>query len=202
MECIRAGSSSCRVGRDVGFTGVCKGCRRWDAKRECARPVAVGVLKVECQACVYGRIERRASVSVGAFPSSSSSSSPSTAAAATSGGGRPRHHPSPHPRPNLRPHVVIIVEGINDARNVNRYLDVDMYVLGSATKTATPRTQEALRGLQAKYRRIVLLLDPDVAGRQARNDIDRLLNGNKVRCRLLCSAWRGLTLTACFFASL
>ena len=76
---------------------------------------------------------------------------------------------------------MIVVEGINDARNVRQYLDVDIYVLGSATKTGTSATREELRRLQSRYRRIVLLLDPDVAGRQARNDIDRLLDGNKVR---------------------
>jgi ribonuclease M5 len=56
---------------------------------------------------------------------------------------------------------------------------VDIYVLGSATKTSTASTQEALRALQQTYARVVLLLDPDVAGRQARNDIDRVLGGNK-----------------------
>lgn len=80
-------------------------------------------------------------------------------------------------RPSLRPHVVIVVEGINDARNVAKHLDVDVYVLGSATKTSTSETQSELLSLKRKYKRIVLLLDPDVAGRQARNEIDVLLQG-------------------------
>ena len=71
------------------------------------------------------------------------------------------------------------MEGINDARNVTKHLDVDVYVLGSATKTKDVETQKALLGLVRKYARVVLLLDPDVAGRQARNDIDVLLGGEK-----------------------
>lgn len=138
----------------------------------------VGVVTSERRADMLGRRTGQDMVPVAALPPSSSTTA-STASTAS--------------RPRLRPHVVIVVEGINDARNVRRYLDVDIYVLGSATKTGTSATQEELRGLQSRYRRIVLLLDPDVAGRQARNDIDRLLGGDKVRCwmiRFFCG-WLG-----------
>lgn len=148
----------------------------------------VGVVTSEGRAGVLGTRAGRDMVPVPAIPTSSP--------------------PSTTSRPSLWPHVVIVVEGINDARNVRRYLDVDIYVLGSATKTGTSATREELRDIQSRYRRIVLLLDPDVAGRQARNDIDRLLDGNKVRVGRLgcfvagCNTERGLTVSciivACF----
>lgn len=50
---------------------------------------------------------------------------------------------------------------------------VQVYVLGSATKSSSTQVIDTLKKMQSKYDRIVLLLDPDVAGRQARNDIHR-----------------------------
>lgn len=75
------------------------------------------------------------------------------------------------------PGVLLIVEGVNDMRRIQKYLRVDVYVLGSATKASALETIENLKELSAKYKRLVLLLDPDVAGRQARNEIDRRIEG-------------------------
>lgn len=88
--------------------------------------------------------------------------------------------PSPEERQGSTrslPGVLLIVEGINDMRQVRKYLDVDVYVMGSATKSFTPETIDNLKRLSEKYTRVVLLLDPDVAGRQARNEIDRNVEG-------------------------
>lgn len=75
------------------------------------------------------------------------------------------------------PGVLLVVEGVNDMRRIREYLDVDVYVLGSATKSSGSDTIETLKGLSKKYARLVILLDPDVAGRQARNEIDRNVDG-------------------------
>lgn len=50
-------------------------------------------------------------------------------------------------------------------------------MLGSATKAADSEVLDTLRAMKKKYRRIVLLLDPDVAGRQARNEIESKISG-------------------------
>lgn len=60
---------------------------------------------------------------------------------------------------------------------VRRAVDADIYVLGSATKAFTAATIDDLCNLSQKYPGIVLLLDPDVAGRQARNAINEALSG-------------------------
>jgi ribonuclease M5 len=75
------------------------------------------------------------------------------------------------------PGVLLVVEGVNDMRRIQEYLDVDVYVLGSATKSSGYDTIETLKVLSKKYARVVILLDPDVAGRQARNEIDRNIDG-------------------------
>eukprot|EP00889_Picochlorum_renovo_P001347 jgi/Picre1/28377/NNA_003782.t1 len=69
--------------------------------------------------------------------------------------------------------VLIVVEGVNDMRRIRAFLDVDVYVLGSATRAGDSDLIGELQHLGTVYKRIILLLDPDVAGRQARNEIDR-----------------------------
>ena len=81
-----------------------------------------------------------------------------------------------HPVRSL-PGVLVVVEGVNDMRRIRSFLDVDVYVLGSATKSSGLDTIETLKEMSKKYARLVLLLDPDVAGRQARNEIDRNIEG-------------------------
>lgn len=54
---------------------------------------------------------------------------------------------------------------------------VQVYVLGSATRSFGSDTINDLKQAAANYKRIVLFLDPDVAGRQARNEIDRQIRG-------------------------
>ncbi len=73
--------------------------------------------------------------------------------------------------------VLIVVEGVNDMRRIRGFLDVDVYVLGSATRASDDDLIEELQHLGTVYKRIILLLDPDVAGRQARNEIDRRVDG-------------------------
>lgn len=73
--------------------------------------------------------------------------------------------------------ILVVVEGINDMRAVKRAIDVDVFVLGSATKAADSEALDTLRAMKKKYLRIVLLLDPDVAGRQARNEIESKISG-------------------------
>ena len=46
-------------------------------------------------------------------------------------------------------------------------------MLGSATQAMNPSSMRKLEASCEKYSRIVLLLDPDFAGRQARNEISR-----------------------------
>lgn len=73
--------------------------------------------------------------------------------------------------------VLIVVEGVNDMRRIRAFLDVDVYVLGSATRAGDSDLIGELQHLGTVYKRIILLLDPDVAGRQARNEIDRRVDG-------------------------
>lgn len=102
------------------------------------------------------------------------------------------------------PGVLLVVEGLNDMRAIKRCLEVDVrtryillqystlgtwadihhdmnvmqvYVLGSATRSFGLDTINDLKQITANYKRIVLFLDPDVAGRQARNEIDRQIQG-------------------------
>lgn len=96
--------------------------------------------------------------------------------------------------------MLVVVEGMRDMRAVRRAVDVDVsasmtplllnkirqkvcflcvqvYVLGSATRASDETVLKELERLGRRYRKIVLLLDADVAGRQARNVLDRVLQG-------------------------
>ncbi len=46
---------------------------------------------------------------------------------------------------------------------------IQVYVLGTATRAGDPKVHEELRSLAPRYRGVLLLFDPDVAGRQGRN---------------------------------
>lgn len=50
-------------------------------------------------------------------------------------------------------------------------------MLGSATKATDREVLDRLRAMKETYLKIVLLLDPDVAGRQARNEIEGKISG-------------------------
>lgn len=50
-----------------------------------------------------------------------------------------------------------------------------VYVLGTATRAGDPHVHKELLSFLNKYKGIVLLLDPDVAGRQARNILNKVI---------------------------
>ena len=52
-----------------------------------------------------------------------------------------------------------------------------MYVLGTATRADAAEVHQDLKSLSGRYNGIVLLLDPDFAGRQARNLLNAALPG-------------------------
>lgn len=74
--------------------------------------------------------------------------------------------------------MLIVVEGVNDMKAVRRAVpNADVYVLGTATRAGDKEVHEQLRHLSDRYKGILLLLDPDVAGRQARNTLNVALGG-------------------------
>lgn len=81
--------------------------------------------------------------------------------------------------------LLVIVEGLSDMRAVQRAAPAaDVFVLGSAThaavgSVAAPEVVSQLRGAAAsgRYAAVVVLTDPDVAGRQARVALDEALPG-------------------------
>ena len=54
-------------------------------------------------------------------------------------------------------------------------LSYQVYVLGTATRAGDPEVHNELLSLLKQYKGIVLLLDPDVAGRQARNMLNKAI---------------------------
>lgn len=74
--------------------------------------------------------------------------------------------------------MLIVVEGINDMKAVRRAMrNADVFVLGTATRAGDHQVQSQIRELSSRYSGVVLLLDPDVAGRQARNVLNRAFGG-------------------------
>lgn len=52
-----------------------------------------------------------------------------------------------------------------------------VYVLRTATRAEDPAVISELRSIMTRYAGVLLLLDPDVAGRQARNQLNAALGG-------------------------
>ena len=118
------------------------------------------------------------------------------------GGNRPYSAKPASPPQQQRPRpafdMLVVVEGVNDMKAVRRAVDADVrpfvlsspcrviktsvslhyhsklqvYVLGTATRSGDDAVISKLNALATRYRGIVLLLDPDVAGRQARNQLN------------------------------
>jgi ribonuclease M5 len=73
--------------------------------------------------------------------------------------------------------MLIVVEGVNDMKAVRRAVPhADVFVLGTATRAGDPILQAEIHDFGQRYRGILLLLDPDVAGRQARNILSSALH--------------------------
>jgi len=73
-----------------------------------------------------------------------------------------------------------VVEGGSDAAALRRAVRTDIFVLGSASTAGSAVTLARLRELSAAQHHaagVVVLLDPDVAGRQARLALDMALPG-------------------------
>lgn len=103
-------------------------------------------------------------------------------------------HPSPfssppHPPPpsnnksNNKPtlnNALIIVEGMSDKHAVLRAVNADIFVLNSATKSTNTHVITQLQDLLASRPNtaVVILTDPDVAGRQARNALNNTFNSS------------------------
>ena len=92
-----------------------------------------------------------------------------------------RHTPAPMQEcPPTLQQLLILVEGMNDMRAVRRAVNSDVFVLGSAThaqSTVTTRMVQELRAAAAGHAGVVIFTDPDVAGRQARQALERQLPG-------------------------
>ncbi|KAL4427952.1 hypothetical protein ABPG75_002041 [Micractinium tetrahymenae] len=52
-----------------------------------------------------------------------------------------------------------------------------VYVLGTATAACSPQLVQDLRAAASRFRGVIVLTDPDVAGRQARRQLDEALPG-------------------------
>jgi ribonuclease M5 len=75
---------------------------------------------------------------------------------------------------------LVVVEGGSDAAALRRAVRTDIFVLGSASTAGSAVTLARLRELSAAQHHaagVVVLLDPDVAGRQARLALDMALPG-------------------------
>lgn len=72
---------------------------------------------------------------------------------------------------------LVVVEGLNDMRAVRRAVKADVFVLGTATHAGDDDIMRQLRSAAAHLNGVVVLTDPDVAGRQARNILDVKLGG-------------------------
>lgn len=83
-------------------------------------------------------------------------------------------------RPKLD-NALVIVEGKNDRRAVLAAVDAEVFVLGTAT-APLEQNSSVVEELQSRLSAqpgiaVVILTDPDTAGRQARNSLDRQLGG-------------------------
>ncbi|PSC69712.1 ribonuclease M5 [Micractinium conductrix] len=73
---------------------------------------------------------------------------------------------------------LVVVEGMSDMQAVRRAAPgCDVYVLGTATAADSPRVQQELSAAAARFRGLIVLTDPDVAGRQARQALADALPG-------------------------
>ena len=70
--------------------------------------------------------------------------------------------------------MIFAIEIVSLTRSCDILLQV--YILGSATRADNKDVQNELLSIGKQYNGIVLLLDPDVAGRQARNIINAALS--------------------------
>ncbi|KAL6776176.1 hypothetical protein ACKKBG_A20145 [Auxenochlorella protothecoides x Auxenochlorella symbiontica] len=70
---------------------------------------------------------------------------------------------------------VVVVEGANDRRALLRAVQAKVIVLGSATVALSAIPSPTLAALRAAGNAATILTDPDVAGRQARNALEELL---------------------------
>ncbi len=96
--------------------------------------------------------------------------------------GRAPRRAWPLPSPQRLPAFegLVVVEGGSDAAALRRAVRADVFVLGSASTAGSAATLARLRELSAARRHaagVVVLLDPDVAGRQARLALDMALPG-------------------------
>ena len=91
-------------------------------------------------------------------------------------------HRQQQPRRGQGARCLVVVEGLNDMRAVRRAApSTDVYVLGSSTLVDSPRVARELEQAAARYPGgLLVLTDPDVAGRKARVALDARLPG---RCR-------------------
>ena len=95
-----------------------------------------------------------------------------------SGAPQPQQQPQQQPQVD-RPPFLVVVEGRNDMQAVRRALPAaDVFVLGTSTAADSPTVLKQLATAAPRYRSgLLLLLDPDVAGRQARLMLDERLPG-------------------------
>ncbi len=96
--------------------------------------------------------------------------------------GRALQRARPLPSPQRLPAFegLVVVEGASDAAALRRAVRADVFVLSSASTAGSAATLARLRELSAARHHaagVVVLLDPDVAGRQARLALDMALPG-------------------------
>ncbi|KAL0019080.1 hypothetical protein WJX79_004610 [Trebouxia sp. C0005] len=73
--------------------------------------------------------------------------------------------------------TLVVVEGLSDQRAVRKAVSAQVFVLHGASKSSVAATAQLLKERASKGARVVVLLDPDVAGRQSRTVVDACLSG-------------------------
>ncbi|KAL0040567.1 hypothetical protein WJX77_011109 [Trebouxia sp. C0004] len=76
--------------------------------------------------------------------------------------------------------MLVVVEGLSDQRAVRKAVSAQVFVLHGASKSSVAATAQLLKERASRGVRVVVLLDPDVAGRQSRTVVDACLSGHCV----------------------
>lgn len=73
--------------------------------------------------------------------------------------------------------TLVVVEGVSDQRAVRRAVSAQVFVLHGASKSSVAATARLLKLQASKCKQVIVLLDPDVAGRQSRTVVEASLAG-------------------------